>query len=350
MKDRTKETLKDGFGSLINNACAIRGAKNGPLWLTILMFVFTLIFAVLPTTIDQLKRNGSTFIKSYSYNLETYVTDSALKLKNDRKAKFTIGEDHLLTIAEDGNSVNFSNYGKDNQYLAYTDASSGQYDFVIYLSDASSTDEKKAFVNELNANYFLVGTTEKAAADAESKYIPSYMVFFKDGLYVCVYPEKDVKYIAQSYSGDFVKVPATEDLLTDLLTVKDFTGEQSVYNNDYCKAVLENYKQFLNNSYKKLKVKNVLVFSAIYFGVYFGLSLIMGFLMWLLTRGKNNPNNYYTVWLCYKIQARLGLAPAIITLIAGIFLASYAPIIFIVTVGLRVMWMSMKELRPVQQQ
>ena len=42
MKDRTKEVLKDGFGSLINNAAAIRGAKSGPLWLTILFFVFSL--------------------------------------------------------------------------------------------------------------------------------------------------------------------------------------------------------------------------------------------------------------------------------------------------------------------
>jgi hypothetical protein len=74
----------------------------------------------------------------------------------------------------------------------------------------------------------------------------------------------------------------------------------------------------------------------------------MGFLMWILTRGKNNPNNYFTPWLTQKVEARLALSPAIITLIAGFFLVNQAPLIFILTLGLRVMWISMKELRPQQ--
>ena len=74
----------------------------------------------------------------------------------------------------------------------------------------------------------------------------------------------------------------------------------------------------------------------------------MGFLMWLLTRGKNNPNNYFTPWLTQKVEARLALAPGILTMILGFFLPQYVPIGFIVTLGLRVMWISMKELRPLQ--
>ena len=48
MKERTKEVLRDGFGVLVNNAAAIRGAKNGPLWLTIVFFVLSLFLPVLP--------------------------------------------------------------------------------------------------------------------------------------------------------------------------------------------------------------------------------------------------------------------------------------------------------------
>ena len=101
-------------------------------------------------------------------------------------------------------------------------------------------------------------------------------------------------------------------------------------------------------SYESLKAKNTLTVSGIYLAIFFGMSVVMGFLMWILTRGKNNPNNYFSPWLTQKVEARLALAPALITLIAGFFLTQYAPFIFIMTLGLRVMWISMKELRPVQ--
>ena len=64
---------------------------------------------------------------------------------------------------------------------------------------------------------------------------------------------------------------------------------------------------------------------------------------------KNNPNNYFSPWLTIKISARLALSPAIITFVVGLFLPQYASMLFILALGLRVMWISMKELRPVQQ-
>ena len=113
----------------------------------------------------------------------------------------------------------------------------------------------------------------------------------------------------------------------------------------------ENYGEFkkvLDRSYETLKIQNTLVSCSIYLGIYFGMSFLMGLIMFLLTRGKKNPNNYFSLWLCLKIQARLGFCPGLITMIAGFFLVTQTPIIFVMTIGLRVMWISMKELRPVQ--
>ena len=72
MKERTKEIIKDGFGCLVSNAAAIRGAKAGPLWLTIVMFILSLLLPVLPIFISQVNTNGSTFLSSYSYGLHRY--------------------------------------------------------------------------------------------------------------------------------------------------------------------------------------------------------------------------------------------------------------------------------------
>ena len=351
MKARTKEIIKDGFGSLVNNAAAIRGAKAGPFWLTLVMFILSVFLPVIPLFVSQATTKGSSFLNSYSYGLERYVTSIAMDLKNSRLAEFSIDEEHMLTIKENGTEVNFSEYGSAKEYVAYKDLNTNQYTFTVYLSDAV-TDKEKSDANKLIGTTYYGNGTTAISADSENVYRPSYMILFKNGVYVVIYSANAVKAITSSYSGDFKTLEAGNDYLDRLLTVKDKEGNavsQSLINDDYINGVYKNYKKFLDKSYETLKVKNTWVSSAIYFGVFFGLSIIMGFLMWLLTRGKNNPNNYYTPWLTMKIQARLGLAPALITLLVGFFLTSYAPMIFIMTIGLRVMWVSMKELRPVQQ-
>ena len=280
MKDRTKEVLKDGFGSLISNAAAIRGAKAGPLWLTILFFIFSIILPIIPLFVAQVKTNGSSFLTNYSYGLERYVTKMAMDLK-DKGVEFAIDEEHLLSVNENGTEVDFNEYGSSKPYAGYVDAVSNQYDFVLYLSNATSASEKNTVNKVITTTYYKTGTT--------------------------------------------------------------------TVDNEYVNGVYKNYKKFLDKSYETLKIRNTWASSGIYLGIFFGLNVIMGFLMWLLTRGKNNPNNYYTPWLTEKVQARLALAPALITLIVGFFLTSQTMLIYIITIGMRVMWTSMKELRPLQQ-
>ena len=222
---------------------------------------------------------------------------------------------------------------------------------------------------------------KKAVEDAKKKdstnpktfYFPSYIVLFKDSFnVVCCYGEKAV---AGSTNGaaDYKKVSANANCLETLLTVKDKNGndiaptdekvidgtateeeiEQDIANKmaneNFYNGVLANFKKFLNKSYLASKAKTTAVTCLFSLAVFAGLSLIMGFLMWVMTRGKNNPNNYFSLWLCLKLEARLALAPALITLLLGFLLVSYAQMIFILTLGMRVMWISMKELRPVQQ-
>ena len=350
MKDRTKEVLKDGFGSLISNAAAIRGAKAGPLWLTILFFVFSIILPIIPLFVAQVKTNGSSFLTNYSYGLERYVTKMAMDLK-DKGVEFAIDEEHLLSVNENGTEVDFNEYGSSKPYAGYVDAVSNQYDFVLYLSNATSASEKNTVNKVITTTYYKTGTTTVVASD-DAYYVPSYMILFKNGVYVVINQNNGVKPVAYSYSGDFKTIKANDKCLETLLTVKDKDGANitpSIIDNEYVNGVYKNYKKFLDKSYETLKIRNTWASSGIYLGIFFGLNVIMGFLMWLLTRGKNNPNNYYTPWLTEKVQARLALAPALITLIVGFFLTSQTMLIYIITIGMRVMWTSMKELRPLQQ-
>ena len=158
----------------------------------------------------------------------------------------------------------------------------GQYDFLIYVSDATLTKEKTTIYTAISANRYKAESIEIAAAEEENFYASSYMILFKNGLYVALY--NGSKLIAQSYSGDFLKIEPGTDLVKMLLTVEDSEGNlvsPSLTNPDYENGVLANYKALLNKSYATLKVKNTWITSAIYLGVFFGLSLLMGFHFYL---------------------------------------------------------------------
>ena len=455
MKARTKETIKDGFGCLINNAAAMRGAKNGPLWLTILMFFVSILLPVLPIFISTINSNGSDFIKSNTYGLERYVTKTAINLKNDGY-EFVLGEDHLLSVKKDGfnydDFVTVDNTDAKNPKASvyriggYLNEVTNQYDFTVFASNVSGgskdaktinnsiaaktydivtlyaddalfaklaneevddTHEKGFYVDvkkqELSeeetaagivfvANYRGTAITiygkdvddrkdendkplaedkkayrvvfaddhaveearrwnEEAKADEGKSYFqPSYLIAFKDTIHVVVNYNETL--VAMSSGGNFSKIQPNNACLESLLTVKNENGvviAQSMINPDYTSGVLNNFKKALNDTYNSVKYVNAYASAGMFLGVCAGLCLFMGLLMWIMTRGKNNPNNYFSPWLTIKIAARLALAPALITLIIGLFLPQYSSMLFILTLGLRVMWISMKELRPVQQ-
>ena len=352
MRDRTKEIVKDGFGCLVNNAAAIRGAKAGPLWLTIVMFVLSVFLPVVPIFVSNITTKGDSFLSSYSYGLERYVTKTAIDLKNDGY-EFGINEEHLLTVTKNGNDVNFDEYGATKPLATYIDEVTGEYDFALYISNSTTTADKKQTYSNINDAYYAVKTTTITQYDknnADASYRPSYMILFKDSVYVAV--NKGSKAVKTSLGGDYKTIKADNAYLAKILTVKDKEGNeiaQSMTSTVYVDGVFKNFKTFLNKSYETLRIRNSFATAGIYLGIFFGVSIVMALLMWILTRGKNNPNNYYTPWLTLKIQGRLGLAPALITLVVGFFLTSYAALIYIATIGLRAMWISMKELRPIQQ-
>lgn len=346
MKDRTKEIVRDGFGQLVSNASALRGAKAGPLWLTILFFVFALLLPIIPIFAQQVSTNGSSFLNSYSYNLDRTVTAMAIDLKNTRNVEFSISEDHLLSVSENGSPVNFANYGSENIYASYLDSSSKQYELTLYLSTAENDKQKENFIAEVNNIHYAWNSTTRMD-EATDAYRPNFIVLFKDGIYVCVYKYNTTTIVANSYLGDFKKVEANDKCLETLLTVDGVA--QNMYDNNYTLGVYNNFKKALDKSYETLKIKNTGLTCLIYFGIFFGASLLMALLMFLLTRGKNNPNNYFSFWLCLKIQARLSFCPGLLTMVIGFFLTSQIPLIMIMLLGLRVMWISMKELRPIAQ-
>lgn len=369
MKARTKEIIRDGFGGLIKNNVAIRGAKNGPLWLTIVMFFLSILLPILPFFISGVSASGGAFIKNSSYGLEKYIPVTAMNLTNDQYT-FDI-TNHELSVKKDGSEIDYASYDlnpdvqKDrviNPLATYIDTNTNQYNFVLYVSNLTKSSEKKLYLEKVAGYLYETGTHTVTADDAatikqnkkdhtKSYYLPSFVVMFKNSFNVIVcYGEKTVTG-SMNGAADYKTMKDNTDYLDVLLTVKD--KENNIIPRDmsqpaFFNGVMNNFKRFLDKSYESSKIKNTLYNCLFNLALFAGLSLIMGFMIWILTRGKNNPNNYFSLWLCYKIEARIGFTPGLLTFLIGIFLTSYAQMIFVLTLGLRVMWMSMKDLRPVQ--
>ena len=244
-------------------------------------------------------------------------------------------------------------YGTTQPLATYVNEVTHEYDFMVYISASNKSAEKNETYNTIGKTYYTTGGTTVTAYDkdkADTLYRPSYIILFKDYVFVAV--NQGVKSVRTSLGGDYKTLKENNAYLAVLLEVKNKEGQviaPDLTSTTYTDGVYQNFKKFLNKSYETLRTRNTFATCGIWLAIFFGINVVMGFLLWILTRGKNNPNNYYTPWLTMKIQGRLGLAPALITLIVGFFLTSYAPLIYIMTIGLRAMWVSMKELRPVQQ-
>ena len=115
---------------------------------------------------------------------------------------------------------------------------------------------------------------------------------------------------------------------------------------DYVSKVMANWKSVANKAYDNQKVKTFWAVSGIFYGIFFGLNIFMGLMMFLLTRGKNNPNRGLRFDTCEWIAGWTCMAPGLLAMIVGFIFPAAQQIAFIVLIGLRTMWLSMRQLNP----
>ena len=68
-----------------------------------------------------------------------------------------------------------------------------------------------------------------------------------------------------------------------------------------------------------------------------------------MTRGKNNPNRIIKWYQCFLIAFYASLCPGLLTLVFGFILSGMEIMLYVLTFGVRVMWMSVRNLRPAYQ-
>ena len=353
MKKLSKETsynLKIGFGSLISNQSCIEAGKSLPWWIAIILGLVATFIPVIPVMTNIAKTNGENFISStYNYSFDTNGAMAALKMKNDG-IEFIVDDDHYLSYY-----VNDEKQNPTEPVLLSenVNAITDQYDYLAYwlvdTADKTVTDH----YNEIIAKQYVIGTTNiKTDADAEGTkyYIPTIFFFYKEGN-SCYLAKNNDTTAANKFTGDYINIKSGTHLIERLLTVDgmEIPAEINDMSGTYIAGVYNNYKVFYNESYLDIKSKSLIYSTFIYWSIYIGLTLFLGLLIFLLTRGKRNFNNYLKWYQCLCISGWASFTPGLLAMILGFIMVNYAIMFFILLMGVRIMWLSMKQLSPTYQ-
>lgn len=357
MKDTTKTTLKNVFASLIKNDSAIEGAKTAPWWIGVILFVIGTFLPVIPIMVNTSKTYGASYISSYVYGYEQGLATCGVQLKTE-KYSFNV-ENKNLVMKIDG-VAQTKTYEEVNGVIAdetpiarYETNIKGvkQYAFEMYYSDrpySGSTKSITSLIKLIESKQYVVGTEEIYNSEVHdkktTKYTPSYLILYKTGMYSKIYKNNTTTVSTATYSGLDWKNAKFDELLDCLLTVEGV--EQNLLDINYVNGVLNNLKKVSNDAYINQKNYNFWFQSGLYYGIYLILGFFMGFMMWLLTRGKNNPNRNLSIFVAFEISWWITFTPGLLAMILGFMWSAAAGLAYIVLIGLRTMWLSMRSLNP----
>lgn len=352
------------FGkSLISNDTCVE-ARTKPWWSAVLIALISTIVALLPISISAFSQSGSTFLSSPTYSYESQLVDfdTSLKAKGLHlkvaNSQMTLTSDGGLTGTEAWAAAyptyTFNPYVRSHQetlsyYKADTTSSSAASSTTTY----TLVTETKTIVDF--AAYWVNDSTTIAAFAADSTtgvlaapqplgatgstYSINCLFLSKDGFWAYKLPSGTSSYTS------LIKGKWDDAGLQgmDLATMVSASSDRSTYESN----VLSAYKDMMSKAYNSTKITNAWMNTGIFSAVFVGLALVLGLMVFLMTRGKNNPFRIYTFWESQKIAYWASFSPAVLSLLAFIpALSNYAILMYIFFYGMRVMWMSMRSLRP----
>ena len=343
MKEKTKTFLSNFFGGLLSNQRAIDGAKTNPWWVAVIIGLVGIILPVLPITISQAKTYGASFLASNKYNFDQNIASLTVEMLNNGE-EFVINDNHLLQYQA---NPELPARGNEEPIATKVNSSDGQYELMIYYMDAGK-DSLNAFIESIDAKQYKVGSTNIAVAE-DVKYAPSYLILGKEGLYCRLnkYNSTDAgSNTVTNFNTDWKEFEPGHKLLASTLGEMVLAEINPNTSSEVKDTIFHNWEAVFNKVYLSQKRYNVWVTTAMFFGIYLGLTILMGLLLFLLTRGKNNMFNYLKFMDTEKMAWWTSLTPGILAMIVGFIFSNFAQMAFIILLGLRTMWIAMKQLRP----
>jgi maltodextrin utilization protein YvdJ len=341
MSDSAKQNLFTILKSLIKNEAVVEGARHNPWWVAVIFFVVSIILPCIPIMTSNLNTYGSSFLSTYNYGLNENVATLAVEMKNENVG-LVVNENHTL------DEVGWvAKYSEGEAQYSYVNTNSNQYDFQAFYSNKETSD-LNTFIDTLTKRKFCAKTTNAYTESAETDYTytPNFIVFAKNNIYVRIFRPNGTDALA-SYVGDYLNTPAGYNF-ADLAVTKDVTSPttDNLKEIKYVNSVFDNFKTFVNQSYIQTRNNNTTFSTLLALGIYAVLGVFMGLMVFILTRGKKNVWRILGFGTCLEIASWSMFTPALLALIMGFILPRFGIMFFIIFFGIRIMWLTMRQLRP----
>lgn len=305
-----KQNIKLFFTSLISNNACIDGARKKPWYAAILLFFFSIILSVIPSSVIELQKHADKNFDSTTYGL------------SEASVEFS----EYLSTLEDNTFYVLKN-GKETNLIA-----TEEVHFERYNKQTSRVDFVFRYSYNTNADHYINGYNEASV---------NYVIFTEDTVYFSILD------------------PNTPDSTHPVLRFACINAYKKLERDDLKKALAQNedktkmandtwsnWKGLIRKLYRQTRLRTAGIQLAICSTINVGVTLIMGFMIWILTRGKANPYRLFTVWDSFKIAFWATITPGVITVGLGFLIKNFASMMFPLLLGIRVMWLTMKSLRP----
>lgn len=346
------KTFKLILKSLINNQAVIDGARKKPWYFAVIFFFLSAVLAVLPIMVSYLTSSGSDFINKqnyiYGYDVSTLRFIESI---NDNDIDMIVtteidGTKYLSVNEEKWNTVYGKNHQEGDIRFIHLRASDNADDLDVYYTNTSGEAFNSYVTDVLNNR---VPGTDKMNNSLNLSRQASAIVFGRYEYVAYLYECGSQTSLGYVY-GNYNYFDAGFNIKS---LIKVYDGDILVDRNSvgtlyqvYTEGVFNNLKNFYDTGY--IDYRNTLTWQStlIMFGIDVLLTMFLGLLIFFLTRGKTNIYRVITFWETQKIAYWATLSPAIIALVGGFLLSSMSYIFFPLCIGMRIMWLTMRSLRP----
>jgi hypothetical protein len=348
------KTLKLVFASLLDNGVAIKG-KDQPWFVALILFVASVVLATYPTFNQISARTGSDFLNGTLFSVdvglqalseELYQEDVDLVIKEttvDGEARHTLVNESSLwgevfTQSYDGFAL--------FPYFEY--AVTGSSRLRVFYQGSTTDAEATEFINVM------------VAFEKGDDRLTSFMFLGRNSVYMYMYSTISItnetatgEDFVNGFSGTYDVIPLNTNIANFIALdsagafVDPLTAKATDYQ-AYADRTFNNWKTFFDQSFAYSKSVLLWAQTALTFVVNIIMSFLMTVVIYIMTRGKLNPNRTMTFLDSIKIGSWTLLSPALLTIVAGSLFPEFAPTAFVLFVGLRLMWLSSKYLRPLE--
>lgn len=305
--------------SLISNNTCIDGGRGKKWYYAIIMFFLAIVIALVPTFVKQIKTQGSDMFANGSYGAQ----EASMAFSEELNKETTT---YSLKIIPDNDGEKPTNKlvleGEFDKF-EYKDGDTLLFTFYYYGGGELTEDIAKSYNGDGTTSYALFTQHEFFIylVNSNTKTAISSLGCSNAYKYFEIDPEKG--YL------DLKETLATGETVTEAI--------QNTW---------QNWKDFYKKAYNANRLRQLWLQCLIIAGIDIVITLLMGFMIWILTRGKKNPYRCFTLWETQKIAYWCSVTPAILTIALGFLLKNFANVLFPLLLGVRVMWLSMKSLRP----